>query len=107
VLSPEQLLRPIDRQVFQLVAVDITRVVALSRVALGVLVREHRTGRFEHTRRGVVLARDHLERFDLAHPLILDDGGNGRVSMGKHGHGNSLAGVVGPSRVVAFIQWRK
>ena len=54
------------RELLDLVDDLLALVVALARVALGVLVREARAGRLHHGARGVVLARDEAHRLVLA-----------------------------------------
>ena len=61
VLGAEQLLRARDGQRLDDVDELAAAVVALARIALGVLVRQHRAGRFEHGAADEVLRRDQLE----------------------------------------------
>jgi hypothetical protein len=56
----------VDRQLFGDVDVFAAAVVALARIALGVLVGQHRALAFEHRDRHEVLRGDHLERALLA-----------------------------------------
>jgi hypothetical protein len=86
VFGAEEFLRAVDGELFELVAVDVAGVVALTGVALGVFVREDGTRGLEDGRGSVVFARDHFERFDLAGALIFDDGYHGRVYTGKRRH---------------------
>ena len=69
VLGAEQLLRPVDRELLDLVDDLAAAVVALARVALGVLVRRHAADRLEHARPGEVLGGDQLDAVAL--PLEL------------------------------------
>ena len=57
----EQLLRTIDRELLGDIDVLAAAVVALARIAFGVLVRQHRALRFEHARAGVVFRCDQLD----------------------------------------------
>ena len=91
VLGAEQRLRAVDAELLDLVDVLLALVVALARVALGVLVREHRAGRREHGARDVVLRRDQADRVALAALLGGDqlgdlgvDGGEGGVQGRVH-----------------------
>ena len=61
VLGPEQRSGPVTGQVLHLVDDPVAAVVAAARVALGVLVRQHRAGRREHGRRREVLRGDQLQ----------------------------------------------
>ena len=65
VLGAEQLLRAGDRQRFGDVHELAAAVVALARVAFGVLVRHHRAGRFHHGQADEVLGGDQLQPFFL------------------------------------------
>ena len=65
----EQLLGAIDRELLGDVDVLAAAVVALARIAFGVLVREHRALRLEHARARVVLGSDQLDVVFLALPL--------------------------------------
>ncbi len=73
VVGAEQRLHPVDRELFDRVDDRVAAVVPLARIALGVLVGEHRAGRGHHRRRGEVLARDQLEAGGLALDLALDE----------------------------------
>jgi hypothetical protein len=66
----EQRLRALDRQPFGDVDELATAVVALARVAFGVLVGEHRALCREDPRTRVVLRRDQLDMIFLALPLV-------------------------------------
>ena len=58
-------------------------VVALARVALGVLVRRHRADRLEHGRPGEVLRRDQLDLAALPLELAPEQLGDLRVDLGE------------------------
>ena len=68
-LGAEQLLRAVAREVLDDVDVLAAAVVAASRVALGVLVRQDAALRLQHRARNEVLRRDHLEGVALAGQL--------------------------------------
>jgi hypothetical protein len=91
VVGAEQLLAALDRQPLGHIHVLATAVVALARIALGVLVGEHRTLRFQHARTGVVLGGNQLDVVFLTPALVRDGLGqfgvecfNSRVAW-KHG----------------------
>ena len=63
VLGAEQLAEPVAGEHLGLVDHEVAAVVALRRVALGVLVGEHRALGGEHRGRGEVLRRDELDRW--------------------------------------------
>ena len=69
----EQRLGPLAGDVLDLVDDLVAAVVALARVALAVLVGEHRAGGPQHGRRGEVLAGDQLEGGVLALDLAVDE----------------------------------
>ena len=83
VLGAEQLLGAVDRELLAHVDVLAAAVVAPARVALGVLVREHRALRLEHGARNEVLRRDHLERVLLARELGVQHGGDLGVDLAE------------------------
>ncbi len=89
-LGAEQLLGPIDGQLLHLVD-DLTAfVIATTRIALGVLVGEHRA-RCRHDRRGgEVLRGDQVDVAVLAFQVFADQSGDRRIDLfdGVHGdHG--------------------
>ena len=79
VLGAEQRLRAVDRELLDLVDDLAAAVVALARIALGVLVRRHRADRLEHGRPGEVLGRDQLDLAALALELAPEQPGDLRV----------------------------
>jgi hypothetical protein len=83
----EQLLGAVDRQLLDHVDVLAAAVVALARVALGVLVGELRALRGHHRRRGVVLRGNQLDVVFLALVLALDGGPDLGVDVGNGGSG--------------------
>jgi glycine hydroxymethyltransferase len=74
VLGAEELLRPVDGQLLDLVHHLATAVIAPARIALRVLVRGDAADGLEHTRPGEVLGRDELDLAPL--PLELSHGGH-------------------------------
>ena len=72
VLGAEELLRAVDRELLDLVDDLAAAVVALARVALGVLVRRHRADRLEHGRPREVLGRDQLDLAALPLELLAE-----------------------------------
>ena len=71
-LGTEQRLDPVDRELLDDVDMLAAAVVALARIALGVLVGQHRALRLHHRRRREVLGGDHLQRGLLAVELVGD-----------------------------------
>ena len=108
-LGAEQLLGAVDRELLGDVDVLATAVVALARVALGVLVGEHRALGLEHRHRDEVLRGDHLERVLLALELEsqhLGDLGStsasgrlkksgGRSALTRRDDSNRIGAVIG------------
>ena len=66
VVGLEQLLGAVDGQLFGDVHELAAAVIALARIALGILVGQHRTLGFEHARAGVVFRGDQLDMGFLA-----------------------------------------
>ena len=83
VLGAEQLDRALDRQPLGDVDVLAAAVVALARIALGVLVGEHRSLALQHRHRDEVLRRDHLQRPLLALELQSQHLGDLRIDLGQ------------------------
>ena len=81
VLGAEQLAGAVAGELLGLVDDGVAAVVALGRVALGVLVGEDGTLRLEHRRRREVLRRDELDRGVLALDLAADDVGDLGVGL--------------------------
>ena len=81
VLGAEQLLRALDRQRLGDVDELTAAVVALARIAFGVLVRHHRAGGFQHREADEILRRDELEALFLAADLVPDGGGDLRIGL--------------------------
>src|SRR6266550_4878661 len=88
-LGAEQLLRPIDRELLDLIDHLAAAVIPLPRQPLGVLVGERRPHRFEHRDRDEILARDQLEPMLLPRDLATDEVGDlgidfreGRLTIG-------------------------
>ena len=83
VLGAEQRLRAVDRELLDDVDVLAAAVVALARVALGVLVREHAALALEDRLRHEVLRGDHLQRPLLALELATEGLGDLGVDIGE------------------------
>ena len=81
VLGAEQRLGAVDRELLGDVDVLAAAVVALARVALGVLVGEDRALALEHRDRHEVLRGDHLERALLALELEREHLGDLRIDL--------------------------
>jgi hypothetical protein len=79
----EQLLDAVDRQLLGDVDVFAAAVVALARIAFGILVRQLGALRLHHGRRGVVLGRDQLDVILLAGVFLLDGIPQFRVDVGE------------------------
>ncbi|MDT4838636.1 hypothetical protein FQZ97_723980 [compost metagenome] len=82
-VGAEQLLDAVDGQLLDLVDVLAAAVVALARIAFGVLVGELRALGFHDGRAGVVLRGDQLDVLFLTDVFLLDGGPNVRVSLGQ------------------------
>ena len=76
VVGPEQGGGPVAGQVLDLVDDLVAAVVALARVALGVLVGQHRARGGQHGRGGEVLRGDELQRGLLPVLLLMDESGH-------------------------------
>ena len=76
VLGAEERGGPVAGQVLDLVDDLVAAVVAPARVALGVLVGQHRARGGQHGRRGEVLRGDQLQRRLLAVELLADEVGH-------------------------------
>src|SRR6185312_9223630 len=99
VVGVEQLLQALDGQLLGHVHVLAAAVVALARIAFGVLVGELGALRFQHARAGVVLRGDQLDVVFLALAFIGDGLGQfvvvtgNRAVLGEHsGLGRVVAG---------------
>jgi hypothetical protein len=79
----EQLLRPIDCQLLGDIDEIAAAVIALARIALGVLVGENRALSFQHARAGVVLRRDQLDMIFLAVAFVRDRLGELGIEAGN------------------------
>ena len=84
-VGAEQLLRALDGELLGTVHEFAAAVVALVRVAFGVLVGEHRALHLQHARAGVVLGGDQLDVLFLA-PFLGDGFGNLVVESGDSLH---------------------
>ena len=104
-----------DRELLDLVDDLLSLVVALARVALGIFVRQARSGGFHDRARGVVFARDEPQRLVLAAVFVVDEGGDGGVGGAEIGleHGGgyytmlaSLAGARTVCRLARAPEFR-
>ncbi len=84
-LGAEERLRALDRELLGDVDLFAAAVVAAARVALGVLVREHRALRLQDRDGHEVLGRDHLEVAALTLELALEHLGDLGVDLGEGG----------------------
>src|SRR5207302_8194983 len=84
VVGPEERAGAISRELLGVVDHIVAAVVALPRITLGVLVREHGSLRGEDRERGEVLRRDELDRGVLSLDLSPDDLGELWIS-GRQG----------------------
>ncbi len=80
-VRPKKLLCAFDRQSFDLVDELATAVVPLSRVSLGVLVRQDAANRFQHRRADEVLRGDQLDAVTLAAFFAGDRPGNLGIAL--------------------------
>ena len=83
VLGPEERLRPVDRELLDLVDDLAAAVVALAGVPLGVLVRRHRPDRLEHRGPGEVLRGDQLDLVALPLELGAEQLGDVGVDLAR------------------------
>jgi hypothetical protein len=83
VVRTEQRLRAGDRRALGDVDELTPAVIALPRVAFGVLVGHHRPGGFEHGAADEVFRRDELEAAVLPVPLVADRAGDLGVGFGE------------------------
>ncbi|MNZ12287.1 hypothetical protein D3C78_291620 [compost metagenome] len=96
VVGAEQLLGAVDGQLLDDVDVLATTVVALARIAFGVLVGQHGTLGFHHRRAGVVLGGDQLDVLFLALSFLLHRGKEFGIVAGE---GQITAEHGGPLRI--------
>ncbi|MNQ61136.1 hypothetical protein D3C85_754450 [compost metagenome] len=104
VVGTEQLFGAIDSQLLDDVDVLATTVVALARVAFGVLVGQYRALSFHHRWAGVVFRSDQLDVFFLALSFLLHGGkkvgvvlGNSQITAehgGPQGSGAEKGGIL-------------
>ena len=85
VLGAEQVLRPVDRELLDLVDDLAAAVVAAAGIALRVLVRGHGADRLEHARPGEVLRCDQLDLVALALELTPEQSGDLGIDVGETG----------------------
>ena len=95
-VGAEELLRTIDRELLGDIDVFAPAVVALARIAFGVLVGEHGALRLEHARSCVVLGSDQLDVIFLADAFVLDRSREFRIEFGDgHAGGKHVLSTVG------------
>ncbi len=95
VLSSEESLRPVDRELFDLVDNLAASVVPLAGIALGVLVRRHAADRLENARPREVLGRDQLDLPALPLELAFEQLGDLGIDVGQSGGAQLLEGFLG------------
>ncbi|MNM14001.1 hypothetical protein D3C81_242030 [compost metagenome] len=83
VTGAEQCLGPVDGQLLDHIDMLATAVVALARVALGILVGQHAALGQHHLRAGVVLRGNELDVVFLTKRFAADGGGQRRVEIGQ------------------------
>ena len=110
VVGAEQFLGAVDGQLLDHVDVLATAVVALARIAFGVLVGEHRTLGFHHRRAGVVLRGDQLDVVFLTLGFLLHgseeigvETGEGQITA-EHGSPLRSAGGIKEKRGFYLIR---
>ncbi len=81
VLRAEQLLRPVARQVLDDVGKLAAAVIALARIALRILVREHRARGFEHGFADKIFRGNQLQPLVLAAGFVVNGSGNLRIGF--------------------------
>jgi hypothetical protein len=108
VVDTEDGLGALDGERLDLVDELLALVVALARVALGVLVGQHRAGGLEHGGGDVVLRRDEAHLLELALGLAFDELSEFRIGSGKvrdrrlvHGRASMVVGAAKTLSVVA------
>ena len=92
VRRPEETGEPVDGQLLDDVDVLAAAVVAATRIALGVLVGQHRALCLHHRERREVLARDHLQRALLAEQLGCDRAVHLGIEVGQRLAQNRVGG---------------
>src|ERR1700730_14842740 len=84
-LGSEQFLRAIDSRLLDDVAPFTTAVVALARIAFGVLVGKDRAGGFKHGFTNEVLRGDQFQAVSLSRDFVIDCVGDYRIDFGEWG----------------------
>src|SRR4051794_37700901 len=92
-VGAEQLLGAVAREVLHHIGVLAPAVIALAGVALGIFVREDRTGRFKHGLADEILRRDEFQSLMLASLFINDGVCDLGVDL-RNGTGHGLLGVT-------------
>ena len=83
VVSTEESLRTVNRQLLDFVDLFATTIPALTRVAFGILIRQHAALRFHNCRQGEVLRGNQFEVRLLTVELGLDEGVDFWVELGE------------------------
>ena len=84
-LAVEELLGAVDGELLRDIDVDAAAVVALTGIALGILVRQHAALGFHDSGGDDVFAGDQLDAVLLAHQLVADGGGEFGIGLGQGG----------------------
>ena len=71
-LGPKKLLRPVARQVLDNVSVLAATVVALARISLGILIREHRPHSFQHRLAHKIFGSNQFQPLMLASGFVIN-----------------------------------
>src|SRR5713101_646038 len=77
----EQLFRAVTRQIFDDVGVLAATVIALSGISLGILIREYRARRFEHSFADEIFRSDQFEAFVLTASFVVNGCGDLRIAL--------------------------
>ena len=85
VIGAEQFFRAIDGGLLDDIAPFTAAVVTLAGIALGVLVREHRARRFEHSFADKVFAGDQLKAVSLARDFVVNGVSDQGIDFGERG----------------------
>src|SRR5437867_5200120 len=82
-LRREEQLRALDRKRLHRIRVRTSAVIALPRVAFGILVREHRTHGLKYRLADKVLGGDQIDVFGLTRDLVINRARDLRIHVGK------------------------
>ena len=75
----EQLHGTIACDVFQHIHIFATAVISFPRITFGILIGQHRSGRFHHGCAGIVLGSDQFKSIDLTATFLLNGFPNTRI----------------------------